>query len=351
MLAWGFIAYHCRVRPGGRHGEPAPRRGSTAGRHRQFLAMRRLATIPVTAERVSQLTVQPHRGLLARSCRRAVDGQRRQRGRHRFAGIDRVVEEAIAAKAAPGAVVLVGRDDAIVFEKAYGQRAVAPAAEAMTLDTIFDLASLTKVVATTTAVMQLIEQGRIRLNDPVASFVPGFERYGKGGDHDSPSADARLGTAARCRSRRPLAGLRHGHRARPRRSADLGAGRALRLQRHQLLRARRDRRARQRHAARSVRAARRVSAARHDRHRLPAGDRQAAARIAPTERCETHGRVAVQHAGAAPLRGVVHDPTARRMGGVAGHAGLFSTARDLSRFARMLLNGGRARAPRRCCRR
>src|SRR5262245_5047896 len=78
----------------------------------------------------------------------------------RFADIDRVVNEAIAAKAAPGAVVLVGRDDAVLFEKAYGQRVVVPAAEAMTLDTIFDLASLTKVVATTTAVMRLVEQGR-----------------------------------------------------------------------------------------------------------------------------------------------------------------------------------------------
>ena len=69
----------------------------------------------------------------------------------------------------------------MVYEKAYGQRAVAPLAEPMTLDTIFDLASLTKVVATTTAVMQLVEQGTVRLTDPVASWVPGFERYGKGG--------------------------------------------------------------------------------------------------------------------------------------------------------------------------
>jgi CubicO group peptidase (beta-lactamase class C family) len=98
----------------------------------------------------------------------------------RFAGIDRVVEEAIAAHQTPGAVVLVGRGDEVVFEKAYGQRATVPSSEPMTLDTIFDLASLTKVVATTTAVMQLVEQGRLRLNDTVASFIPGFERYGKG---------------------------------------------------------------------------------------------------------------------------------------------------------------------------
>ena len=63
-------------------------------------------------------------------------------------------------------------------------------------------------------------------------------------------------------------------------------------------------------------------------------------RIAPTERCRFQDAWPCKAPGAAPLRGVVHDPTARRMGGIAGHAGLFSTARDLTRFARMLLGGG-----------
>src|SRR5690242_2250567 len=71
----------------------------------------------------------------------------------RLSRIDAVVNDAIADKKLPGAVVLVGRGDAIVFRKAYGHRALVPAAEPMTLDTIFDLASLTKVVATTPAVM------------------------------------------------------------------------------------------------------------------------------------------------------------------------------------------------------
>src|SRR5215471_14927130 len=97
----------------------------------------------------------------------------------RLARIDDVVREAIAAKKLPGAVVVVGRGDTIVWRKAYGQRAVIPAAEAMTLDTIFDLASLTKVVATTPAVMKLVEDGKIRLTDPVASFIPEFGKYGK----------------------------------------------------------------------------------------------------------------------------------------------------------------------------
>src|SRR5262245_52408447 len=88
--------------------------------------------------------------------------------------IDRLVADAIKAGQTPGAVVLVGKGDQIVYEKAYGRRAIVPADEAMTIDTVFDLASLTKVVATNTAMMTLIEQGRVRLNDPVSMYVPGF---------------------------------------------------------------------------------------------------------------------------------------------------------------------------------
>src|SRR3990170_7425321 len=93
--------------------------------------------------------------------------------------IELLVEEAIAGKKLPGAVVLVGRGERTLYQKAIGSRALVPSVEPMTLDTIFDVASLTKVVATTTSVMILLEEGRIRLNDRVSSFVPGFERYGK----------------------------------------------------------------------------------------------------------------------------------------------------------------------------
>src|SRR5439155_8045884 len=86
---------------------------------------------------------------------------------------------AISRHELPGAVVLVGRTDAVHYHAAFGHRAVEPNAEATTEDTIFDLASLTKVVSTTTSVMQLVEQGRLRLNDPVSQFVPEFEVHGK----------------------------------------------------------------------------------------------------------------------------------------------------------------------------
>jgi uncharacterized protein YbbC (DUF1343 family)/CubicO group peptidase (beta-lactamase class C family) len=257
----------------------------------------------------------------------------------RFAGIDRVVEEAIAAHQTPGAVVLVGRGDEVVFEKAYGQRATVPSSEPMTLDTIFDLASLTKVVATTTAVMQLVEQGRLRLNDTVASFIPGFERYGKGTItvrhllthvsglrpdvdlHSWEGYDAAIDLAREEVTTSPP-GQRFVY-------SDINffllgdiVARISGLPLDQYV---------QRYIFQPL--------AMNDTGFKPAADKQT--RIAPTERCDTMAGWPCNTPAAAPLRGTVHDPTARRMGGVAGHAGLFSTARDLSRFARMLIHAGR----------
>ena len=79
----------------------------------------------------------------------------------------------------PGAVLVVGHDGAVIYRKAYGNRALEPTREPMTLDTVFDLASLTKVIATTTAMMQLFEQGKVRMNDPVAKYLPEFAQNGK----------------------------------------------------------------------------------------------------------------------------------------------------------------------------
>ena len=97
----------------------------------------------------------------------------------RLALIEPLVDEAIAAGQIPGAVVIAGRGDQVLYRFAFGHREVQPSPEAMTIDTIFEVASLTKVVATTTAVMALVEDGRIRLTDRVSAYVPGFERYGK----------------------------------------------------------------------------------------------------------------------------------------------------------------------------
>ena len=86
--------------------------------------------------------------------------------------IEAIVEKEIAEKKLPGAVVLVGHKGKIVYRKAFGNRSLVPTVEKMTVDTIFDVASLTKPVATATSIMILIEQGKIRLNDTVGRFFP-----------------------------------------------------------------------------------------------------------------------------------------------------------------------------------
>jgi CubicO group peptidase (beta-lactamase class C family) len=91
------------------------------------------------------------------------------------AALDEAVEQALREDRFPGAVLIVGQDGKILHSKAYGRRSLVPKPEPMTLDTIFDCASLTKVVATTSAVMKLFEEGKIRLNDPVTAYLSDFQ--------------------------------------------------------------------------------------------------------------------------------------------------------------------------------
>jgi CubicO group peptidase (beta-lactamase class C family) len=208
----------------------------------------------------------------------------------------------------------------------------------MTLDTIFDMASLTKVIATTTSVMKLMEDGRIRMNDRVAAFIPGFERYGK--------ADITI---------RHL--MTHTSGLRP--DLDLaddwsGSEVAINLAIEEVPTSS----AGERFVYSDINyillgdIVRRVSgkplnefARKEIFEPLGMGDTMflpgatLRPRIAPTEKCTPMGWPC-EGPDMQVLRGVVHDPTARRMGGVAGHAGLFSTAADVSIFCRMLLNKG-----------
>ena len=91
--------------------------------------------------------------------------------------VDRVIEEAIADKTIPGAVISVVRGDKIAYLKAYGNRALVPEVEPMTVETMFDLASVSKCVSTTLCVMQLIENGLVRLTDRVDMYIPGFKPW------------------------------------------------------------------------------------------------------------------------------------------------------------------------------
>ncbi|MGZ4821577.1 MAG: serine hydrolase domain-containing protein, partial [Terriglobales bacterium] len=97
----------------------------------------------------------------------------------RFSAVDVIFEQAVKQHQIPGAVVLVGHDGKVVYRKAYGSRSLEPRRETMTLDTIFDMASLTKCLVTTTAVMRLVQYGQVRLNDPVARYLPEFGSNGK----------------------------------------------------------------------------------------------------------------------------------------------------------------------------
>jgi uncharacterized protein YbbC (DUF1343 family)/CubicO group peptidase (beta-lactamase class C family) len=246
----------------------------------------------------------------------------------RLNNVDGVIEQAIQDGSIPGAVLVVGHNGHVIYRKAYGNRALEPRREPMTLDTIFDLASLTKVIATTTAVMQLVEQGKVRLNDPVAKYLPEFAQNGKDDVTIRQLLTHYSGLAPDLDLKAPWEGKETAYRmgfaetpADPPGSrfsySDinfivLGAlvervsGESLDeyCQRHIFLPLKMS----------------------HTRFLPPAAWR---AKIAPTQYDEN------EHM----LRGVVHDPTARRMGGVAGHAGLFSTADDLAKFAQALLNG------------
>ncbi len=97
----------------------------------------------------------------------------------RLAFIDAAVAESVARKELPGAVVLVARRGGVVWRKAYGARALVPAREEMTADTVFDVASLTKVVATATSAMILVERGKLRLGDPVSRYIPELKGEGR----------------------------------------------------------------------------------------------------------------------------------------------------------------------------
>jgi uncharacterized protein YbbC (DUF1343 family)/CubicO group peptidase (beta-lactamase class C family) len=252
--------------------------------------------------------------------------------------IEPLIHADIKDKKLPGAVVLVGRSDRIAYQKAFGNRALVPAPEPMTADTIFDLASLTKVVATTTSVLMLIEDGKVRLTDRVATFIPGFERYGKG--------DITI---------RHL--ITHVSGLRP--DVDLGDlwtgyDKAIELAIEETPTSAPG----ERFVYSDINffllgdIVKRVSGKpldefTRDRIFKPLGMKDTGfnppasvhARVAPTENCTPYGWPC-EGPDRKILRGVVHDPTARRMMGVAGHAGLFSTAADLSIFCRMLLNGG-----------
>jgi uncharacterized protein YbbC (DUF1343 family)/CubicO group peptidase (beta-lactamase class C family) len=246
-----------------------------------------------------------------------------------FAQADTQIDLAIHDRLIPGAVLLVGHDGQVVYKKAYGNRALVPASEAMTTDTIFDAASLTKVMATTPAIMKLVEAGKLRINDPVTAYLPEFQ----GGKSD---ITVRLllthfsGMPPDVELKPRWSGYEHGIQlalnTKP--VAPPGAQFIYSDINFALL-GEIVRRLSGKSLAEFVQEEIYRPLGMSDTGFLPSATLQS--RIAPTEIDEDTGR---------PFRGIVHDPTARYMGGVAGHAGVFTTADDLARYATMLLSGG-----------
>ena len=245
-----------------------------------------------------------------------------------FANIDEIMNAAIAHGAIPGGVVLIGHNGKVVYRKAYGQRSVEPVKEAMTADTIFDLASLTKCIATTTSVMKLVQEGKVRLNDPVVAYLPEF---GKNGKHDITVRELLThfsGLPEDLDLKAAWKGRDVAYQMVMDAKPEFAPGSRflysdINFEALGFLVEKVSGMSLNEYAAKNVFEPLGMKETRY----LPPAEWLP--RIAPTEYDEDNHM----------LRGTVHDPTARRMGGVAGHAGLFSTADDLSIFAQDMLTG------------
>ena len=245
----------------------------------------------------------------------------------RLAEIDPIIQSTIEKKDTPGAVVLVARQGKVVYRRAFGYRSLRPVKEVMTVDTIFDLASLTKVMATAPSIMILVEEGKLTLSDPVSLLLEDFGKFGK-------------------ENITPLQLLTHFSGLRPGLDLDemwsgynetikfafkempvsVPGTRFLYSDINYIL------------LGAVVREVSSSPLGEFSRRRIfsPLGmdntgfnPSTSSAQIAPTQLRD--GRL---------LRGKVHDPTSERMGGVSGHAGLFSTVDDVAIFCQMILEGG-----------
>ena len=243
--------------------------------------------------------------------------------------VDDIVQEGLGQDKMPGCVVLIGRREGIAFCRAYGFRQLQPEKVEMTVDTVFDLASLTKPIATATSVMTLIQQGKLDANATVATYLPEFAQNGKetitirhllthtGGliadNSMSDYVDGVDEAFARIYSLKPTAAPGESFTY-----SDVGflvLGQVVKAvsgkDMHEFSRE---------HIFEPL-------------HMTETGylpNDEFKARAAVTEQRDGHW-----------MQGEVHDPRAFALNGIAGHAGLFSTAHDLARYATMMLGGGR----------
>ena len=259
----------------------------------------------------------------------------------RLAEIDRAILDNIAARKLPGAVFRLEREGA-VYEQAYGRFTYDEGASPVTPDTVFDAASLSKVLSTAPSVLLLAEEGRLDLEAPLARYFPECAKGGK----DAITVRQLLTHSSGLPAGLPAKPAWQGKDA----SLELACGQELTHAPGTFFRYSDINYILLGHLVERV-AGMPLERFAQERIFRPLGMRDTgylplarvpAARIAPTQRGAEAPNTSL-HEGLAPgqlLAAVVHDPTVRRMGGVGGSAGVFSTARDVARFGRMLLGGG-----------
>jgi len=251
-----------------------------------------------------------------------------------------VVHEAMDKEDIPGAVVLVGRRNEVVFREAIGYSQLVPNKQLMRINMMFDMASVTKPVATATSIMILVERGQLRLTDPVRNYVPNFCRYIYPDSTEAP--DARIWHL-----------LTHTSGLQPYTNADSAAAKLGRPCTIAAL-------------VSYIAELPKLNAAGDEYHYSCLGfitlayiiQKVSGQNVAEFARENIFKPLKMDHttyvpdrlfkplcvptelADGKPLRGVVHDPLARLQGGISGNAGLFSMADDLVRYARMMLNRG-----------
>lgn len=251
----------------------------------------------------------------------------------KLARIDGIVQEEIAAGNFPGAVVLVGRSDRTLYCKAFGNASIEPDRELMCVDTILDLASMTKPIATATSILILADRGQLDVNDLVSAYLPACACEGKedarikhllthtsglppytnaktlADEHGTPCPEKVIETVCQLKAMSaPGEEFRYsclGYITLARIVEVVSGQNIAEFSRENIFE---------------------PLGMHRTRFNPPTSWRD---RIAPTE-----------IVGGKPLPGTVHDPLAQLMDGVSGNAGLFSTAEDLSIYCRMLLAGG-----------
>ncbi len=251
----------------------------------------------------------------------------------RLAGIAELVEKGIQAGQMPGCVICFGRHGKIAYSQAFGNRQVRDPAVPMTEDTVFDMASITKPVATASSIMLLVERGQLRLHDRVVKYLPEFAPHGK----DRITVHDLLVHQSGLIPDNPLRDYTEGPKVAWQRICDLKLvaplGTTFKYSDVNFI-----------VLAKLVEAITEQDVNQFSRQHIfePLGMRETGflpsdalrARAAPTEMRNEQW-----------MRGEVHDPRAFELGGVAGHAGLFSTARDLAVYAQMMLGEGTLRVP------